>query len=124
MERTYTFIIFSADTVFRAIMQRLLMLNCQHCNVHILSSYAEAKHVNLETAHALIIDDKIEGATSLELIAYLRSQKKIISPLYYLSVAGQTEEKKALLNGVNFYFEKPFYPDELIKHLKKTVNYV
>lgn len=124
MEKTYTFIIFSADTVFTAIIQRLLMLNCQNCNLHLFSSYTEATQINLEPADALIIDDKIEGATSLELIAYLRSQKKIISPLYYLSVAGQTEEKKALLNGVNFFFEKPFYPDELIKHLKKTVNYV
>jgi DNA-binding NtrC family response regulator len=124
MKSTYTFIIFSANIVFIEVLKRILTLNCYNCEIITFTSFSQAQEISNVEAQAIIVDDRIKGSTSLELISHLRIRTKIAMPIYYFSVAGIAEEKKALLNGVNFFFEKPFYPDLFVKHLKKTIAYI
>jgi len=123
MNNANNILLFSDDKVFTTIIKQVLESHFGADQTLTFSSFPEAKTINEGDAPAfIIVDDIISGTTSLELIRFLRVQKKIRSKIYYFSIVGSTEEHKALLRGANFFVRKPFKPDEFIELVKLNIN--
>ena len=118
MSGPFRIIIICEDLVLDVLLKKALKLWLETASVVFYTSFSEVKsmspgvHVDL-----IILDDVITGSASHEIVHILRQKKKIKCPVYYLSSAEYGEEKKALYRGANYFFKKPFDPEQLMQHI-------
>jgi DNA-binding response OmpR family regulator len=98
-------------------------LNAENYDVEIASNGEEALKVIEEKNIDLLITDlhmpKVDG---LELINYIRNEKKKDIPIIMLTRVGVEETVlKAFELGADDYITKPFSPSELILRVKKVL---
>ena len=111
-------VIISEDYIFSNILQGLINIHINPAIVIIYETFSAAKSIsNYDSIDVIIIDDKITGTASHEVQAYIREEKKISCNIYYFSNDEYEEEQKALERGANYFFKKPFKPQEFIDHL-------
>jgi len=70
----------------------------------------------------IIMDDIISGATSLEVISYLRITKKYISKISFFSYNVYGIRTKALARGINYFYSKPFDPQLVVGQIVKDAH--
>ncbi|MFO8001079.1 MAG: hypothetical protein R6U46_07540 [Marinilabilia sp.] len=111
-------LIVSADEIFIVLIRRFLFNQDPRISTHVCHSFTDVKHLtNATEVNGVILDDNIVGFSSLELISFLRFEKKMICPVVYFSPEGRKNEEKALLRGATRYFRKPFNPTEVLPQL-------
>lgn len=123
MNRTFKIIIICEDLVLNILLKKALTLWLDTFSVVFYNTFSEVKSINPdEDVDLIILDDIITGSASHEIVHILRQTKKIKCPVYYLSNAEYGEEKKALYRGANYFFKKPFNPEELMQHILEKTN--
>jgi DNA-binding response OmpR family regulator len=111
-------VIISEDYIFSNIIQGLINIHIDPAIVIIYESFSAAKSIsNYDSIDVIIIDDKITGTASHEIEAYIREEKRISCNIYYFSNDEYEEEQKALERGANYFFKKPFKPQDFIEHI-------
>lgn len=111
-------VIISEDYIFSNIIQGLINIHINPAIVIIYESFSASKSIsNYDSIDVIIIDDKITGTASHEIEAYIREEKRISCNIYYFSNDEYEEEQKALERGANYFFKKPFKPQDFIEHL-------
>ena len=120
MDKTLKIITYSMDLVFIEIIKRILdKSNHKHKNI-VYSLFSEAKIITEnDDISLMIIDDPIVGASSFELISFLRLKQKIVCPFMYFGVEEYDGERNAILSGANYFFNKPSDLDEVSKVIEK-----
>ena len=70
----------------------------------------------------IILDDFITGASSLEVITFLRFNRRLDCPIFFFCESVPEIANAALQRGANYYYTKPFKPllvvEEIISYLK------
>lgn len=118
MNGSFKIIIICEDLVLDILLKKALNLWLDTATVVFFNSFSEVKSMSPDiNADLIILDDVITGSASHEIVHVLRQRKKIKCPVYYLSNAEHGEEKKALYRGANYFFKKPFHPEELMQHI-------
>lgn len=110
------------DVVFIEIIKRIIdKSNIKH-KIIVRSLFSEAKAISEnDTLNLMIIDDPIIGASSIELISFLRLKQKIICPFIYFGIAEYEGERNATLSGANYFFNKPYNLEEVGKVIEKSL---
>lgn len=110
------------DLVFVEIIKRILDKSNKKHKIIVYSLFSEAKTITDNDAiNLMIIDDPIIGASSFELISFLRLKQKIVCPFIYFGVEEYDGERNAILSGANYFFYKPYNPDEVGKVIEKSL---
>jgi len=118
MNKSYKIIIICEDFVLSSLLKKLFTFWIEDASVQFYTSFSEVKSINPgEDVDCIVLDDIITGSASHEIVHILRQKKKIKCPVYYLSNAEYGEEKKALYQGVSYFFKKPFNLQELMRHI-------
>ncbi|MRT93184.1 hypothetical protein [Ancylomarina sp. 16SWW S1-10-2] len=122
MDDKFKIIVYSMDLVFVEIIKRILdKFSKQHKTI-VYSSFSEANDLlKNDDINLMIIDDPIIGASSFELISFLRLKQKIIYPFIYFGVAEYNGERNSILSGANYFFNKPYDIDEVSNTIKKIL---
>lgn len=122
MNKTFKITVYSMDIVFIEIIKRIIdKSNIKH-KIIVRSLFSEAKAISVnDTLNLMIIDDPIVGASSLELISFLRLKQKIICPFIYFGIAEYEGERNATLSGANYFFNKPYNLEEVGKVIEKSL---
>lgn len=123
MDKKLKIVVFSIDLVFVEVIKCILhKYNIQH-KINIYSSFSEAKTISEnDNINLMIIDDPIIGASSLEIISFLRLKQKIICPFIYFGVAEHNGERNAILSGASYFFNKPYDFEEVGKVIRKILS--
>jgi len=120
---TPNIIFFTCDLVLSEIIIRLLEKCNSEFEFKVFDSFSDANSLNeSDGIDIVLIDDLIIGTSSLELITFLRLNKKIISPIIYFGVKEHESERKALIIGANYFISKPFNPEQLLELFKSIIN--
>ncbi len=110
------------DLVFVQIIKRLLDSCHQKYQVHIYNLFSQAETLtNDDGIDLVIIDHQIIGASNFEIISFLRLKRKIVCPIISFGVAEYNGERNAILAGANYFFNKPYNPDEVEDALRKLL---
>ena len=110
------------DLVFVEIIKRILDQSNKKHKITVYSLFSEAKTINKnDDISLIIIDDPIVGASSFELISFLRLKQKIVCPFIYFGVEEYDGERNAILSGANYFFNKPYNHDEVGKVIEKSL---
>lgn len=118
-------LIVSGDSIFIALIRRFLFNQGLQLSTCVCQSFTEVKSLTADLQiSGVILDDNIVGFSSLELISYLRFEKKMICPVVFFSTEGRQSEEKALLRGATRYFQKPFNPTEVFPQLIRLLGKV
>lgn len=116
-------VVCSNDYVFTEVIKRIIEKVNKRCEYKILTSFSEASKISFDdTIDLIIVDDRIIGRSSYELISYLRLHQKIITPIFYFGVTEYGGEKKAFSAGTNRFFTKPFKPDQIESSLQEFLS--
>lgn len=111
-------LIVSGDDIFIALIRRFLFNQDPRLSPHVCHSFTDVKYLAADMQiDGVILDDNIIGFSSLELISFLRFEKKMICPVVFFSTEGRRSEEKALLRGATRYFRKPFNPTQVFPQL-------
>ncbi|MBN1989069.1 MAG: response regulator [Bacteroidales bacterium] len=109
-------VIFTLDIVLSEILNRLLKKSEPNSELLIYSSFSDANKVhNNDGITFIMVDDAIIGASSYELISYLRLNRKANCPIIYFGVNEHDSQKKAISIGANHFVNKPFKPEDIIE---------
>lgn len=115
-------LLISEDLVFCEVIHRLICYEVDHVNFIALQSFTALKEFPEHTREDIIIlDDSISGTAHYEVISYLRTVKGIEAPIYFFSSADYIE-KEAYMNGVSYFFKKPFDPKIVVDHILSTIQ--
>ncbi len=118
MSDQFKIYIICEDLVLGVLLNKILNISLHKPVIVYYKSFSDVKSIREgENPGLVILDDIITGSASHEIANILRLEKKIKCPVYYLSNAEYGEEKKALYRGANYFFRKPFNPDELTQHI-------
>ena len=110
------------DLVFVEIIKRIFDKFNEKYKIIVYSSFSEAKNIlRNDDIKLMIIDDPIIGASSFELISFLRLKQKIIYPFIYFGVAEYNGERNSIFSGANYFFNKPYDIDEVSQVIKKIL---
>ncbi len=122
MDKTLKIIVYSMDLVFVEIIKRILDKSSKKHKIIIYSLFSEAKTISEnDDINLMIIDDPIIGASSFELISFLRLKQKIVCPFIYFGIEEYDGERNAILSGANSFFNKPFNTDEVGEVIEKSL---
>ncbi|MDA3854353.1 MAG: hypothetical protein PF444_08970 [Bacteroidales bacterium] len=122
MDRKLIIKIFSIDLVFIEIIKRIMDRCNKRHRVEVYTLFSEAKTITTnDYINLMIIDDQIIGASSYELMSFLRLKQKIVCPFIYFGVAEHDGERNAILSGANYFFNKPFDPKEVSRDTDKIM---
>lgn len=115
--------IFSIDLVFIEITKRIIDRCHKNHRIDVYTLFSEAEKITAnDYINLMIIDDQIIGASSYELMSFLRLKQKIVCPFMYFGVAEHNGERNAILSGANYFFNKPFNPEEVSRITNKTLS--
>ncbi len=62
------------------------------------------------------------GATILEVISYLRLNKRLLSTICFFSIDVYDIKTKAYERGVNYFYNKPFDPKAVVLEIINNFN--
>jgi len=116
-------LILSEDNVFIELFYRILkkvsedIKIFQYQTIHGIKGIEDASKYDI-----IILDDVITGSASHEVVSYFRIEKQYLSIIYYFSAAEFEDDKKPIERGANYFFHKPFNPEEIEKHVKSTLK--
>lgn len=112
-------LIFSVNIVFIEILKRILENYIHNYHVHVYGLFSDAQKLSVNDSTSLIIiDDTITGASSYELITFLRLQKEMDGQIMFFGLS-EIDGEAALISGANYFISKPFNLREvtlIIKH--------
>jgi len=116
--------IISEDYIFYAILNQFFKLEFPDCHVNGCSSFAEVQMCIKNRIPDLIISHGVmSGVASFEIVNYLRIEKKLKMPIFFVSeVRVHSFQLKAFEVGVNDFFEKPFDPYEMKEYIRQALN--
>lgn len=116
----YTVVLFSIDVVFNQIIQR--MIEKTNSTLIIYTSFSDAGKISeQDKVDLIVVNDEIIGTSSYELISVLRLKRKISCPFIYCGVSEYEGERKALMTGANYFINKPFNPDSVVKTFQELL---
>jgi len=112
----YTVVLFSIDVVFNQIIKRMIEKTKTNSMLIIYTSFSDAGKISeQDKVDLIVVNDEIIGTSSYELISVLRLKRKISCPFIYCGVSEYEGERKALMTGANYFINKPFNPDSVVK---------
>ncbi|NDP21309.1 MAG: response regulator [Paludibacter sp.] len=118
-----TIAIISDDILFWNLFIPLLDRKAPDLKINVCRNYQEINYVADQNNFSLIIiDGGIKNLSSIEIIQYIRSSKRILSPVWFFpEIKSDAYLHKSMLIGVNRIISKPFDPyvvvDEIISLL-------
>ena len=116
MREHFNIIIFSVDLVFVNILKQILGEIDKKFQISVYQLFSEAQNFpENKSVDLILVDDLIIGTPSYELISFLRLNRKILCPLIYFGINEHNGERKALLSGANYFINKPFNPDNVLR---------
>lgn len=115
--------IISEDLVFIRLIELLFNNKLPEPQIERISSFIELKKKQFNRPPDIIIlDDFIIGAASVEVITFLRFNRRLECPVYLFCESVSDLVNKAIERGANHYYTKPFKPlsvvDEIVDNLK------
>lgn len=116
--------VISRDLIFIRLIEVMLHQYFSHPNIEKIFSFNELKKRQpVKPPDVIILDDFIIGAASLEVITFIRYNRRLECPIYLFCESVTDLVKNAIKQGANQYFTKPFIPEsvanEILKSLKK-----
>ncbi len=116
--------IISEDYIFFAILNQFFKLEFPDCTIKGCSSFAEVQNnIKSHTPDLIISHGVMSGVASFEIVNYLRIEKKLKVPIFFVSeVRVHSFQLKAFEVGVNDFFEKPFDPYEIKEYISQALN--
>lgn len=123
-EQANTIFIISEDSIFNTVLNKLIALHLNECQVEVFRSIAEIKSLSEKTdVSVILIDDIFSGSTGYEILLYLRDIKQIYCPVYYFCSCANSgsEERKVSEKGISYVINKPFSPNDLISKVKEHI---
>lgn len=116
------FFIISEDLVLSTLLHQFLINGFQKPEIKKMNSYAALRTLNEgDNFDIILLDNSITGAANYEIITYLRLNKKITTPVIYFSNM-ESDIETARQRGANYFFKKPFAPNELIEQISSILN--
>ena len=114
--------IVSEDLVFIRLMEIVFNHYLINPSVEKISSFVDLKEKKIiDSPDFVILDDFIAGASSLEVITFLRFNRRLDCPVYFFCETVPDLAEKAIQRGANRYYTKPFKPwmvaEEIISNL-------
>ncbi len=107
------FIIISEDDVFTALIHRFIVNKFEQAQVKKLVNYQALRQHHFEKVHyVIILDSPLTGTAEYEIIAYIRLKQEVFAPIIFFSNK-EDDREPAIHKGANFFFKKPFVPDEV-----------
>lgn len=118
----YIYVI-SEDLVFIKLIEVMFNNKLIEPQIESISSFIELKEKRFRIPTGIILlDDHITGASSLEVITFLRYNRRLECPIYLFCESASDFSDKAMQRGANHCFFKPFKPrlvvNEIIDNLK------
>ena len=120
--------IISENLILSKLLDSYIKRKVPECKVTRFSSFSAIKEkIHRGDFELIMVDGIISGMASYEIINYLRSKKRINCPIYYFSEVSDDYIKiKALKNGVNYHYRKPFdahsVTNEIASYLVESYN--
>lgn len=116
-------LIISNDFVFNELMASMITQFSKNNDINKVSSYNELRELNdLEETDLILLSDMVEGARGIEILEYLRYNKKIVCPIGFFCENIPDLRMKVLKRGANYCFTRPFKPDILVLDILKKAN--
>jgi len=115
--------IISEDLMFIKLIETMLERFSVEPNIEKISTFIEI--VNKDHSNPpdiIILDDIISGATILEVISYLRLNKRLLSTICFFSIDVYDIKIKAYERGVNYFYNKPFDPKAVVIEIINNFN--
>jgi len=118
-----TIAIISDDILFWNLFIPLLDRKVPDLKINVCRNYQEINYMADQNNFSLIIiDGGIKNLSSIEIIQYIRSSKRILSPVWFFpEIKSDAYLHKSMLIGANRIITKPFDPyvvvDEIISLL-------
>jgi response regulator of citrate/malate metabolism len=101
--------IISKDFIFIKVMEAMLNRRFPAHYVFKISSFREFREKLIaESPGMIFMDDYIAGTGSIELITFIRNDRRLECPIYLFCEKVTENVKNSLSLGVNRYFAKPF----------------
>lgn len=116
-------VFFTNNLVLSEIVNRILENCIPNFNFIVFNSFAQAQSLDNSDSYKLVfVDNTIIGASSFELISYLRLEKKMNLPIIYFGVIEHDNETKAISIGANYCVTKPFNPTTFTNLIKPLLQ--
>lgn len=113
----------SKDPVFVELLS--VMFKHQYNDVRIIQieSFLDLKSDSLiKVSDLIIVDDIVADAGSLEVISYLRLERRVLTPICFFAENVYDMKIKALRKGANYYYKKPFDPTKVVEDLLSKLS--
>ncbi len=115
--------IISEDLMFIKLIETMLERFTIEANIEKISTFIEIVNKDYSNPPDIIIlDDIISGATILEVISYLRLNKRLLSTICFFSIDVYDIKTKAYERGVNYFYNKPFDPKAVVLEIINNFN--
>jgi DNA-binding response OmpR family regulator len=115
--------VISKDLIFISLIE--VMLNQYLNNPHIekILSFNELKEKQtVMPPDVIILDDFIIGAASLEVITFIRYNRRFACPIFLFCESVTDIANNAIKQGANQYFTKPFNPESVVSEIVKSLK--
>lgn len=110
--------IISKDPVFVQLLSVMFDHFKSNANIDQIESFLGLKHESfIEKTDLFIVDDIVADSGSLEVISYLRLERRLLTPICFFAENVYDIKVKALRKGANFYYKKPFDPNKVVKDI-------
>jgi len=114
----------SNDILFPQLFETLLYRKIKGVNVIVCKSIQEIKEkVPVHSANLGLLDSILNGISSLEVIRYLRMERRIVTPLFYFSdIQTEAYTYKAYEMGASRIIHRPFDPNVVTDEIVELIN--
>jgi DNA-binding response OmpR family regulator len=115
----YSISIITDDIVFSNLLIPLLKRELPDVKIQICNSYQEINnHFSYSSCDFILIDGGISSISSIEIIQYLRTVKRIIAPIWFFPEITTNEYiYKSIQMGASKIINKPFNPFLIIDEI-------
>lgn len=119
-----TIIIISEDYIFYKLFEPVLKNKIADCKIVYFNSFEQVKtQIDKNKCDLIVADGVMSGVASFEIINYLRLEKRIIVPIFFISEVNiEYFKTKAFESGVSVYYNKPINPYEVSDAIINALN--
>lgn len=119
-----TIVVMSNDILFSQLFETLLYRKIKGVNIVVCKSIQDIKEkVPVHSASLGLLDSILNGISSLEVIRYLRMERRIVTPLFYFSdIQTEAYTYKAYEMGASRIIHRPFDPNAVTDEIVELLN--
>ena len=122
--KKFTIAFITDDIVFSNLIVIPLKRELPDLRIILCKSLAEInEQINSQLCNLILLDGGFGSVSSIEIIEYLRKEKRITSPIWFFpEILTNEYSHKSILMGANKLFYKPFDPSFIVNELTNTAK--